>query len=133
MNDVDFRGWVEEWRRWVYGYYEQIPVGIGVPIERIHIWSDWNLSFPERIVPGSAGQYVGTVDDNDKRIYEGDIVRVSGDDIEDGVYEVIRNRYTWAFDGGGRYMPFRDYSLKTGEKYSIEVIDNIYEKSNKTT
>jgi uncharacterized phage protein (TIGR01671 family) len=152
MRKVEFRGYDPDTERWYYGSYVRLERSTRYPMspdtegaekkfqaEQVDHYifftesSDWGL--PTRklratVDPASVGQYIGERDKNKHKIYEGDIVWVEGDDIEDGEFKVIYSRYTWAFESYDTYKPFTDYSSKTGELYKIEVIGNTYKDSN---
>ena len=77
------------------------------------------------VLPETVGEYTGLLDKNDKKIFEGDILRATYDGDAERIYEVI-------FYNGGYKMRTKD--CETMYDYSIhddhpefEVIGNIYD------
>lgn len=125
MREIKFRGkaiWsldklnesnIDHVNGWVYGnlvMYDDIPFIVTLSLVA-DVYDYWVKVHPE-----SVGQYTGLKDENEREIYEGDIVKHAtwGD-----VYEVI-------FEDGGFYV-LSSYDFQTINEYPLEVIGNIYE------
>lgn len=126
-REILFRGKRSDNGKWVYGYLDcdmtQKLVFIRTPRE---IHTDVNMVYPSTV-----GQYTGLTDWNEKRIFEGDIVRcVAGMTeanmvviFEDGEFRmVLCERYKTYIPGGGEYYAFRCFAK--------EVIGNIHDNKN---
>ena len=127
MREIKFRGkaiWsldklnelnIDHVNGWVYGnlvMYDDIPfiVALSLVADAYNYWI--------KVHPESVGQYTGLKDENEREIYEGDIVKHAtwGD-----VYEVI-------FEDGGFYV-LSSYDFQTINEYPLEVIGNIFKNS----
>lgn len=96
MNrEIEFRGYNPKNGKWLYGYYLVnrgkhyiVQDGIQPP-----------SATPEdfEVEPESIGQYTGLQDRNGKRIYEGDILRLSDRDGNQEVVVVEHGHYGWTF------------------------------------
>lgn len=108
MREILFRGRRKKGdKRWVEGDLTQGYAGY-VGIVK---WCCAGTSF--EVVPETVGQYTGLTDKNGKKIFEGDIVKISNDEIFEVKYE----------DGGftaGLFLGDWDYG-------HVEVIGNIYD------
>lgn len=134
MRDVEFRGWDVENKCWRYGSYQKRQEYTIAPLGTtkydydksfIHyiIWdgfADWNMTKPchrVEVDPKSLGQFVGTVDKDGTKIYEGDIVKwyeIGGHYME----EVVK----WEYNLCGFYP------VNSWRPSQPEVVGNTYEK-----
>lgn len=87
----------------------------------------------EEVVPETVGQYTGIEDDNDVRIFEGDIVEVSYDDGTAYTTEVRAYGNTLCVDVEGEDYDYTSFDfavdLWRAEGCEFEVVDNIYDKN----
>ena len=107
MREILFRGKRKKGdKRWVEGDLLHGYSGFGIT-NRYYAGSSFE------VVPETVGQYTGLTDKNGKKIFEGDIVNISNDEIFEVKYE----------DGGftaGLFLGDWDYG-------HVEVIGNIYD------
>lgn len=125
MREIKFRGkaiWsldklnelnIDHVNGWVYGnlvMYDDIPfiVALSLVADAYNYWI--------KVHPESVGQYTGLKDENEREIYEGDIVKHA---IWGDVYEVI-------FEDGGFYV-LSSYDFQTINEYPLEVVGNVFE------
>lgn len=112
MREIKFRAWIGE--SWVYS--ESISKDNDVWRILNHEDDNWWACLEPQ-------QYTGLKDKNDKKIYEGDIVQISGHPFQgsidiDGNYEVGYNELMELCCGGWYLHRMRHWA---------EVIGNIYE------
>ena len=130
MIETLFRGKRKENGEWVYGCLYIRDDG------RYEIsFYDKNFDF-ERftydIVPETAGQYTGITDDNEKKIFKGDILKVT-DCKRKKTYitEVCTYFNTLCVNPNGKRYEFTpigfEYAIWDDESYEVEVIGNIYD------
>ena len=107
MREILFRGKRKKGdKRWVEGDLLHGYSGFGIT-NRYYAGSSFEVD------PETVGQYTGLTDKNGARIFEGDIVKISNDEIFEVKYE----------DGGftaGLFLGDWDYG-------HVEVIGNIYD------
>lgn len=114
MREILFRGKRPDNKEWVYGFYRNDGFGEHEDI----IENDYKLYIIDR---ETLGQYTGLKDKNDKRIFEGDIVGIDG---EDGYFQITwhEDEAMFGLDGDRLSVSFDNYYPR-----EVEVFDNIYD------
>lgn len=132
MREILFRGKRTDNGEWVEGFLVKHPSAV-----RIGDYSPWYISVPPEdpeangglynIFPETVGQYTGLTDKNGKRIFEGDIIILRGQDLphwyEDGQRVVVE------YDDSG-FLPLCEYDSDCGDYVfaeECEVIGNIHD------
>lgn len=138
-RDIEFRGYDTESKCWRYGYYfckKDVTLCAIYNSEEEYLkdkkknehhlilingFSDWNLPRPHyqsEVDGDSIGQYTEKNDKNNKRIYEGDIIKEScNGDIGTVIWDNSLGTY--------KLKEFENYFIKDASIW--EVIGNVYE------
>lgn len=142
MRDIEFRAKDIDNGKWVYGYYvkrqEYTPSPIDCTSEdwdkslKYFIFSDgfadWNMKTPwykTDIDPKTLGQYAEFIDKNNKKVYEGDIVKSVSE--EDGEKILVVKHYAYQEASG-----FSLFDKDDDDDYyydTIEIIGNIHDNT----
>lgn len=133
MREILFRGKRKDNGEWLEGYlFHDVDSG-ETEIQFMQYETDdygvecWRNGY--EVDPETVGQFTGMTDKNGTRIFEGDIIRLGGDDLphwyKEGETVVVKcdNRYTG-------YQPLCDYDSDCGtfvESTECEVIGNIHD------
>jgi uncharacterized phage protein (TIGR01671 family) len=128
MREIKFRGKNKHTGPWHYGSLLNPTEGYHFP----QIW-DWQIDVPYPVLEETVGESTGLLDKDGKEIYEGDVVRWSGN-FETRVvcYEsaVHWGQGGWDILGaevqGSRIVELLGEVIKD-EQANVEIIGNIYE------
>ena len=127
MRHIRFRAKYIDDDSWAYGYYEQIPVGIGKPRGMMHTFNDWNLNGHFEVDSSTVGEWTGLRDVNKKEIYEGDIVAFP--EHYSGDYKHKAGEGTIVFEEAAFEIDVMTNGLVSlCYNEGVEVVGNIYDK-----
>ena len=129
MREILFRGKLRDQDEWVIG--DLLLSGEDCRIFAVRDWSQGTGMF--HVAPQSVGQFTGLTDKNDKKIFEGDIVHILGNQQVEDWKNVSYNALIAFLDGGFCAIDgtieehgFRRYALARMD-FEIEVIGNIHD------
>lgn len=133
MNrEIEFRGF--DGTKWYYG---DLEYNRKTDVARIHTYKeDGSYCRQYAVDPDTVGQFTGQYDKNDKKIYEGDIVRWEYPDYDHctGWKGTVKNVCKVTFEYGSFRINAYPYNLgscedffEDKETYGLEVIGNVYD------
>ena len=131
MREILFRAKDEASNKWVYGYYVHLPSAAGsVHIMQVPAGNPDENNTAYYIIPETVGEYTGLTDRNGKKIFEGDILKISeGNDEDDYVIQKV-----YAYRGVlcvDYWTPDWDFNalafLDNDNGFVFEIVGNIHD------
>lgn len=123
MREILFRGKpVGNKHRWVYGDYYNFNKG--KPILSFKVLAGIFIGTPSTmyaIIPETVGEYTGVKDENDTKIFEGDILSAQFDEEVRGY--VCWNDYGWHIKIGSCFYPLEQDWIR----HYFRIIGNIHD------
>ena len=115
MREYEFRGKRVDNGEWVYG-------GISFQHNKAFIYTD-DLPYDNtvEIDPATVGQYIGRKDKNNKKVWEGDLVRCRDS------YEPLTFQGKVSFDNASFFVKTDTGGHYRWMDYEVEVIGNIFD------
>ena len=131
-REIEFRGF--DGTKWYYG---DLEYNRKTGVARIHTYKeDGSYDKQYAVDPDTVGQFTGQYDKNDKKIYEGDVVRWEYPDYDNctGWRGIVKNVCKVTFEYGSFRINAYPYNLgscedffEDKETYGLEVIGNVYD------
>ena len=126
MREILFRGKRLYDGEWVYGFYVHCADRWGRGkdlIQSLDIESG-KFGFLYEVDPETVGQFTGATDENGKKIFEGDIVRVNRSEVPS---IVEYSECNCGFHADSRSDDYFSISVLNRDLVDLEVIGNIYD------
>ena len=150
MRQIEFRGKLLNTNVWIYGNLRIHFVDGDFEQENSKYFIEYNyidkLGKVHRdsyeVDTSTIGQFTGLIDQNDKKIYEGDIIQSNKSKYkrfdDDGIYEIYFNEFLCHYaliasrnEWEQKHGAYDNYSLTGAKTRDFEVIGNIHTKENK--
>lgn len=125
MRSIKFRGKTDK-GKWVFGFYYE-ECGNAYIIEDRQQETLLNRNITHKVDPDTIGQFTGLTDQNENKIYEGDIINIIDQDevlVGHGVVQWLDDWGLWYVDGDGHA---NDGLFDINYNEYLEVIGNTHD------